>query len=255
MPSHILYFHPVLMPALVLALIETARRARRDLGARLLAAATGPVLAFFVVVMIRVGDSEPHWPLVGHLGLAVACAGLVDEQLSRRRRLVVPYLGVAAVFTATVGFAYLLHSRTPALMLAVPAERYDAALDPVNETLGWDQLRAAILDETARLGPAAVVAGNHNVVCGHLLAALDDLPPVFCPSPRRTAFDFLGRREPPGGVPVLYVENLRYPATATSVLPGRACRAPRPFDVRRGGRVVARFALHACPPRRQAHGA
>jgi hypothetical protein len=140
-----------------------------------------------------------------------------------------------------------VHVRSPLLERAVASYEPDA--DPFNETLGWDRVREAVTTRAAALGEGAVVAAAHNVLCGHLQAALDDTPAVYCASARRTEFDFIGRRTPPAEAPVVFVDSRRYPEQVAVVLPDHRCTQVQDVDVQRGGRVVARYRIHACLPR------
>jgi hypothetical protein len=141
---------------------------------------------------------------------------------------------------------YFIHVRTPALLRVVPASLYNPNVDPINETLGWDRVAAAITDEARVLGPDTVVVSVHNVLCGHVAAALDDRPPVYCASRRRTEFDFMGRRTPPASVPVIYVDTARYKDDPRVVLSRRHCVPVQNIDVARDGRSVNEFRLFAC---------
>jgi hypothetical protein len=150
------------------------------------------------------------------------------------------------VLSAAVFALYAFHLRSPALARALPS--YNPAADPLTETLGWDSVRAAVAFHASRLGPDAVAAGAHNVLCGHLQVALDDSPPVYCASPRRTEFDFLGRRSPPAGAPVVFVDSARYPADPVEALPDHRCGPAREVVVDRAGLVVERYRLRDCEP-------
>jgi hypothetical protein len=90
------------------------------------------------------------------------------------------------------------------------------------------------------------------VLCGHLLSALDDRPLVYCPSPRRTEFDFIARRDPPATATVIYVDSRRYHEDLAAMLPGRSCEVVRRVDVVRGGRVLNYFRISACAPLKSA---
>jgi hypothetical protein len=99
------------------------------------------------------------------------------------------------------------------------------------------------------LGSGTVVASAHNVLCGHVQSATDDLPPVYCPSPRRTEFDFIGRRSPPVDGPVVFVDSNRYPADLPLALPHHLCAHVQDVELERGGRVLGRYRIHECLPR------
>ncbi len=80
----------------------------------------------------------------------------------------------------------------------------------------------------------------------HLLVALDDHPRVYCPSVRRTQFDFLGRGMPPSDGPVLFVEAARNATHHEDAMPGRKCALVRRVSVARGETEAARYDLFAC---------
>ena len=85
---------------------------------------------------------------------------------------------------------------------------------------GWPELKAAVDESAAALGRNTVVASCQYALCAHILTALDDRPRVYCPSFRRTEFDFIGRRDPPQGVPVLYITDDHYHEDPAQLLPG-----------------------------------
>src|SRR5208282_4325499 len=126
---------------------------------------------------------------------------------------------------------------------------YNPAADPITETIGWDEDGAAITSHAAALGPRTVVAGAHNVLCGHVQATIDDFPPVYCASPRRTEFDFIGRRSPPLDAPVVFINSDRYPDEAAIALPLHTCIRAQEVTLERGGHLLARYRIHDCLPR------
>lgn len=261
--GQLLLFHPLVLPGFIVVLALTLRRALKDSRYLLLAAASTLVLLVFLVIMVRVSDAEPHWTMVGYMPLAVAAGGILDEHFStvRRKASEAPRLGMGSSrlldgylravigVSMALGAAYLVHTRTPVLLKLLPASLYNPDVDPINETLGWDRVKTTILEQANHLGPAAVVASSHNVLCGHVATALNDAPPVYCPSPRRTAFDFFERRDPPPGVPVVYVDTRRYREDIEAALPGWTCSLKDTVGVARGGRVVNEFYVHGCLPR------
>jgi hypothetical protein len=143
---------------------------------------------------------------------------------------------------------FYAYARNPSLRRFVPAGTYDPDRDFFNEMTGWPEVRAAASQEAATLGPDAVVASCQYALCAHLLAALDDQPQVYCPGARRTQFDFLGRRDPPATVPVLYVQDDHYHEPPGALLPDRRCTPLRTLAVERRGVVMQRYHLWACPP-------
>jgi hypothetical protein len=244
-------FHPLLFPGLLAAGAMTLLRARTDPRYRLLAVTSAPVLLFFYAVMTRVCDAEPHWTMVGYLPLAIAAGGWLDEMRDQRSRVAAWAFGYgracAGVSIAAAVFA-VAYVASPRILDLVPAASYDGNADLTSELFGWDHVENAIVAEARALGPDAVVVSHHNVLCGHLFTALGDQPAVYCASPRRTEFDFLGRRDPPKDVPVVFVESTRYPADPASVLPGRRCEPVRALDIERGARVLNQFRLYSCSP-------
>jgi 4-amino-4-deoxy-L-arabinose transferase-like glycosyltransferase len=239
-------FHPVILPAFVAVLAYAVHRARTDERYRLLATASLPTLVFLLLVMARAADSEPHWTMVAYAPLAVAAGGVLDESAGRLRGFAWGVLRASLLLSAAVAALYVVHLRSPVLMNALPG--FNPSADPLTETLGWDAVRETVEARAAALGPRAVVAGAHNVLCGHLQSALDDTPPVYCASPRRTQFDFVGRRSPPEDSPVVFVDSDRYPADAAQALPRHACAHAEDVVVARGGRVLGRYRLHTCTP-------
>jgi hypothetical protein len=227
-------------------LAYSVHRARADERYRLLATASLPVLAFLLFVMARAADSEPHWTMVAYAPLVVAAGGVLDESAGRLRSFAWGVLRASLLLSATVATLYAVHLRSPALMNALPGFNPDA--DPLTETLGWEAVRDAVEARASLLGPRAVVAGAHNVLCGHLQSALDDTPPVYCASPRRTQFDFVGRRSPPESAPVVFVDSERYPSDASQALPHHVCTRAQDVAVERGGRVLGRYRVHSCIP-------
>jgi 4-amino-4-deoxy-L-arabinose transferase-like glycosyltransferase len=244
--AQLAYFHPLLLPAFVGVLGYALARSPGDARYRFLAIASAPVLAFLLVMMVRAGDSEPHWTMVGYVPLIVAAAGILDESTGALQRIAHGVFRAAVVVSLVVLGAYTFHLRSPALAKALPS--YDPVADPLTETLGWESVAAAIDAHASELGPGAVVAGTHNVLCGHLQVALDDAPAVYCPSPRRTEFDFLGRRDPPGGAPVILVDSDRYPADAAAALPDLRCGPAEDVVIDRAGLVVGRYHVRDCQP-------
>jgi hypothetical protein len=237
---------PLVFAGLLAILAMSFRRAKADERYRFLAISSGVVLLFLYPVMTRVADAEPHWAMVGYLPLAVAAGGWLDEKVEYPPRWLRWYtraaLGVSAAFVAV----YFVHTQTPAVLRLLPSSAYDANVDPANETFGWDRVRAAIEEEAGRLGPGAVVASGHNVLCGQIAAQLDDRPRVYCPAPRKTAFDFFGRRDPPASAPVVYVDSARYQENVSQLLPGRLCARVQRIEVTRDGRPIREYGIYSC---------
>jgi hypothetical protein len=235
-----------MLPAFVGVLGYALWHARRDARYHFVAATSLPVLAFLLTMMVRAGDSEPHWTMVGYVPLIVGAAGVLDESTGRLQRLGQAVFAVSLAVSVVVLGAYAFHLRSPALAKALPS--YNPAADPLTETLGWSNVSSAVAEHASRLGPSSVAAGAHNVLCGHLQLAVDDAPHVYCPSPRRTEFDFVGRRSPPSDAPVVFVDSDRYPADVASALPAHTCGAATDVVVDREGLVLERYHLRDCMP-------
>jgi hypothetical protein len=243
-------FHPLILPGFLGLLVFAVHRARRDERYRLLATASLPVLAFLLFVMVRASDSEPHWTMVAYAPLAIVAGGVLDESTGRLRRIAGRWLQASLLVSAGISAVYVVHLRSPVLMNALSS--YDPDADPFTETLGWDRVREAVTSHAAKLGPAAVVASAHNVLCGHVQSALDDSPAVYCPSPRRTEYDFVGRRSPPDSAPVVFVDSDRYQADTALALPHHRCVRAEDVEIERGGRLLGRYRIHECEPREAA---
>jgi hypothetical protein len=188
--------------------------------------------------------------MMGYLPMAIAAGGVLDESRGRLRRFATRVLHVSLAISAVAAAFGAMALAAPNVLGRSSLVRLSA--DPTNETRGWDRVRQAIAVETAALGPDTVVAGAHNVLCGHLLSAIDDSPRVYCPSVRRTEFDFIGRRSPPPRANVIFVGSDRYVDDPETALPDHVCQPAREVPVESGGRVVARYELLRCIPRSEA---
>jgi hypothetical protein len=76
---------------------------------------------------------------------------------------------------------------------------------------------------------------------------MGDAPEVYCPTTRRSAFDFFGRHNPPPQATVVTLTNDIHPELPAGV-EGRTCTLADEVDVERAGRQVARYFVHSCPP-------
>ncbi len=240
-------FQPLFLPALIAAFVWCTRQARHDDRFRLLALACAPVWALLAAMMIRVRDAESHWTMVAYLPLLVAAGAWLDENLEGARAPLRLYLGACLATSGSLAAVGLLCIQTPWLAASLPG--YDPKEDPLNEAEGWDVLRADLQERTRALGASSRVVGSHNVLCGHLLVALKDSQPVFCASPTRTEFDFVGRRNPPANAPLLYVDNRRYPLEPAALFPDRRCQDVDQVAVHRGPLLVESFRVAECSPR------
>jgi hypothetical protein len=143
-----------------------------------------------------------------------------------------------------------LHFRTDWLLRLIPASGYDPNHDASTELVGWDRVRTAIAARAEQLGGDTVVASCQYALCAQILRQLDDRPEVYCPSVRRTEFDFIGRRDPPANANVLYVNDDHYPDDPALSLPQRQCRLLETVGVERAHRTVRNYRLFSCPPER-----
>jgi hypothetical protein len=240
--------HPLIFPGLLVVQAVCIRRSRQDDRYRFLALASWPVLLFFWVMMARVRDAESHWTMVGYIPLAVAAGGLLDERVGRMSLALRCYIAACLAITLVGTAVFYAYAQDPSLRRFLPAKAYDPDRDFFNEMSGWPEVRAAVTQEAAALGPGAVVASCQYALCAHVLTALDDLPPVYCPGPRRTEFDFLGRRDPPPAAPVLYLHDDHYHEPPAALLPDRECHPLRTVPIEREGVVMQRYHLWACSP-------
>lgn len=241
-------FHPLMFPGLLAVLGICIRRSARDDRYRFLALASWPVLLFFLLMMLRVRDPEPHWTMVGYLPLAVGAGGWLDERSGRLPWAMRAYL-VSCLAVSVIGAVGLYaYGQAPGLRRLIPAWAYNPDRDAFNEMAGWAELQAEVTSGAAALGPDTVVASCQYALCAHILAALDDRPPVYCPGRRRTEFDFIGRRDPPRGAPVLYIQDDHYHEPPATLLPDRDCTPLRTLAVERGGVVMQRYHLWTCLP-------
>ena len=242
--------HPLVFPGLLFVLAVAVRRAKSDDRFRFLALASGPVLLFFFTAMVSVRDPEPHWTMVGYVPLAIAAGGLLDELGDRPPVAVRWYVGASVASGLLAIVLTYAYSRAPRLRTLLPESMYDPTKDVFNEMTGWDELRGTLHQEVSRLGDGAVVASCQYALCAHLSQTLEEHPPVYCPSERRTEFDFIDRGEPPPSAPVLYVTDDHYHDEASLRLPGRECEPLRAVRVERDGVVMRHYYLEACGPKR-----
>jgi 4-amino-4-deoxy-L-arabinose transferase-like glycosyltransferase len=267
-------YSPLLAPLLVLGIAWAARGAikRRD-NELFLSAFTWPVLVPLLGAMSVLKDAEQHWTMMAFIPATIAAGHLVDVAwptrpgapprlpslfpanprasiLSTARAMRGLYVGGLAL-SAVVFLVAHVHARTPALLRLIPAGQYDPRADMVNELVGWDQVRASIAQvvaDTSRDSKARMVlASNHYSLCGRLVFETSDAPAVYCPTARRTAFDFFDRHDPPADATVLALTTDIHPEMPPG-LAGRTCNAPETVDIERGGRRVARYFLRTCEP-------
>jgi hypothetical protein len=244
--GQLLSYSPLLAPLLVMALIRALRRARRDDRDLFITAFTWPVLIPLLVAMTRFQDAEQHWTMMAVMPAAIAAGAYADEAWARTKRL----RAVALAGIALSGLAFFLgnvHARTTALLRLIPAAHYDPRADMINELIGWDEVRASVTHAASAVPGNVVLASNHYSMCGRLMFEMGDAPPVYCPAPRRSAFDFFERRDPPAGATVIAVTTDIHDQLPVG-LENRSCNLADTVDIERGGRRVARYFVQSCPP-------
>jgi hypothetical protein len=244
-----LSYSPLLAPVLVMALVRTLRRARRDDRDLFLASFSWPVLLLVVGAMVRLKDAEQHWTMVAFIPAIIAAGRYADEAWSSTKRF--SLLAASGVTLSFIAFVLgVVHSRSDAIVRALPPAHYNARADMINELVGWDQVRASVgrVARTAAVeGRSVVLASNHYSMCGRLLFEMGDAPEVYCPTARRSAFDFFDRRDPPAQATVIALTNDIHTDLPIG-LDGRACVLSDEVDVERAGKEVAHYFVHTCSP-------
>jgi hypothetical protein len=84
-------------------------------------------------------------------------------------------------------------------------------------------------------------------MCGRLLMETGDAPNVYCPTARRSAFDFFDRRDPPANATVVTLTSDIH-SDLPAGLEGRTCALSDDIVIERAGRAVAHYFVHSCPP-------
>src|SRR5262249_8782500 len=146
-------FHPLIFPALLLVLALCIRRSGSDDRFRFLALASGPVLLFFLVMMLRGRDPEPHGTMVGSVPLVVAAGGLLDERAGELSTALRCYIAACLAITVVGAVVLYVYARNPSLRRLLPASLYDPDRDFFNEMVGWGEVRSAVHAGAAGLGP------------------------------------------------------------------------------------------------------
>jgi hypothetical protein len=249
-----LSYSPLLAPILLVALVRIARNARRDDRDLFLASFSWPALLLLLAAMLRLRDAEQHWTMVAFIPAAIAAGRYADEAWSSTRR--VSRLAVSGVALSFFAFALgVVHFHSNAIVALMPA-RYDARADMANEMTSWEPVRASIgrAVRAAKNGKRdegdnapVVLASNHYALCGKLLMEMDDVPNVYCPTSRRSAFDFFERRDPPRDATVVVLTDDIHTELPAG-LESRTCALSDEVDVDRAGRQVARYFVHTCRP-------
>jgi hypothetical protein len=267
--GQLMAYSPLLAPLLVLALVRSLRRIRNDDGDLFLTAFSWPVLLPLLAAMTRFQDAEQHWTMMAYVPAAVAAGRYVDDAWSgpharaRRARVrtetrtgarSVRILAAGGVVLSALAFVLAnVHARTTALLRLFPHDHYDARADMINELVGWDELRASVARALASARSPVVLAGNQYALCGRLLFETEDSPPVYCPTAKRSAFDFFDRREPPPGATVVVVTSDIHPELPAE-LRGGSCAPADEVVVERDGRNVARYFVRSCSSAWVDHG-
>ncbi|MHB8418806.1 MAG: ArnT family glycosyltransferase [Myxococcales bacterium] len=244
--GQLLAYSPLLGPLLLLGLLASAVRSRRnDTDLFLAVFGLGALVPLFAA-MVHVKDSEQHWTMVAAMSAAIAL-GRLAEELRPRSRLFRGLLGSGLALSALFYLLINVHIHSTVLLRLLPSRRYDPHADIVNELIGWDQVRAAVSQTVQETPGPVVLAGGQYAFCGRLLFEMDDRPQVYCLGERRSEFDFIGRGHPPPDATVLAVTG-----DARQVLPAeladRRCELARTVEIVRGGMTVERYAIHRCPP-------
>ncbi|HEX3345715.1 MAG TPA: glycosyltransferase family 39 protein [Polyangiaceae bacterium] len=244
--GQLMSYSPLLAPLLVMALVRALRRSRRDDRDLFVTAFSWPVLLPLLFAMTRFQDAEQHWTMMAMVPAVLAAGHYGDEAWSRSKRL----RGVALAGIALSGVAFLVgnvHARSTALLRLIPADHYDARADMINELIGWDEVRASVSRAATAAPGSVVLASNHYSLCGRLMFEMGDAPPVYCPSARRSAYDFFDRRDPPADATVIALTTDIH-GELPAGLENRACTVADTVDIERGGRQVARYFVQTCPP-------
>ncbi len=244
--GQVMSYSPLLAPLLLLGLVHAARRFRSDDRDLFVTAFTWPVLLPLLAAMVTLKDAEQHWTMVAFIPAAIAAGQAIDSTWTKTRR--VPILASAGVALSWILFvAANVHARSTVFLKLIPADRYDARADMINELSGWDQVSAAMRQAASAPSGRVVMASNHFSLCGRLLFETDDTPPVYCPTARRSAFTFFDRQEPPADATVIVLTSDIHDELPQG-LEGRQCAIVDQVGVERAGRPVAHYLVRSCAP-------
>lgn len=244
--GQLMSYSPLLAPLLVAGLVVAVRRARRDDRDLFLAVFSLTVVVPLLVAMTRLHDAEQHWTMMGFVPALVLAGRFVDDAWTRVRA--VRWLAIGGVALSAVAFVLIsIHARSTALLRLIPASHYDARADMINELNGWDQVRASLQQAAGQAPGTVVLASNHYSLCGRMLFEMNDWPQVYCPTARRSAFDFFGRHDPPPTATVIALTSDIHPELPVG-LEGRTCKVVDEVEIERGGRHAAHYAVQSCHP-------
>ena len=244
--GQLISYSPLLAPLLIIALVRSSRQARRDDRSLFIAAFSWTILLPLLAAMTRFQDAEQHWTMVAFIPAVIAAGHFVDENWSRNR--LVRSATLAGVVLSGVMFILAnVHARSAALLRMIPASRYDARADVINELVGWDEVRATVTRVVSAAHGNVVLASNHYSLCGRLLYEFGDSPAVYCPSARRSSFDFFDRSDPPANATVIAVTTDIHEELPKG-LEGRSCATAEHVEIERGGRSVAQYFVQSCSP-------
>ena len=214
-----------------------------------LTAFTWPVLLPLLAAMTKFHDAEQHWTMMAFVPAAIAAGRYGDEYWSRAQAPARARRWPASALSG-VRSSSLERPRADARRSCASSrpDHYDPRADMVNELVGWDQVRDQ--PRPARRTPPAATSSSRATTtrcAGACSSRWATQPPVFCPTARRSAFDFFERRDPPADATVIALTTDIHPE-----LPGgladRTCTVADQVDVERGGRQVARYFVQSCPP-------
>lgn len=248
--GQLMAYSPLLAPLLVLALVRSLRRARRDDRDLFITAFSWPVLLPLLAAMTKFQDAEQHWTMMAFVPAVIAAGHYADITWARAGAGIKWARGMAIAGVALSASLFVLgnvHARSTALLRLIPADHYDPKADMINELVGWDQVRASVAQVASAAPGHVVLASSHYSLCGRLLFEMGDWPAVYCPTARRSAFDFFGRHDPPADATVVTLTTDIHDGLPVG-LQDRSCSIADTVDVERGGRRVARYFVQSCAP-------
>ncbi|HZU82334.1 MAG TPA: glycosyltransferase family 39 protein [Polyangiaceae bacterium] len=245
--GQLMAYSPLLAPLVVLGLARSLRRARIDDRDLFVSAFTWPALLPLLAAMTAFKDAEQHWTMTALVPAVIAAGRWADVDWSGAK-LVRRMTAVGFALSAVGFIAVNVHVRSTALLRLIPSAHYDPRADIVNELVGWKRVRASLTRAAAAVPGAVVLASNHYSLCGRLFFEMGDEPAVYCPTGRRSAYDYFGRHDVPDDATVVALTtDIREELPAG--LRDRACALADEVDVERGDRRVARYFVHTCAPR------